>query len=110
MLHDASRTAALAALAASLRRAPAVHSPRPSALLEVWRQLWRVCERSDILLVVVDGRNPLIGFPPSLYHYITSTLGKPLVLVLNKIDLLPANVVQDWVGQRAASISRGKLQ
>lgn len=26
--------------------------------LEVWRQLWRVIERSDILLQIVDARNP----------------------------------------------------
>ena len=64
---------------------------------EVWRQLWRVCERSDVLLVVVDSRQPLLNFPPSLYHYITVTLRKPMVLVLNKIDLLPAAVVEQWV-------------
>lgn len=65
--------------------------------LEVWRQLWRVCERSDILVVVVDSRQPILNFPPSLYHYITRTLRKPMVLVLNKIDLLPADVVQAWI-------------
>jgi large subunit GTPase 1 len=30
--------------------------------LEVWRQLWRVVERSDILLQIVDARNPLLYF------------------------------------------------
>ena len=66
-------------------------------LFAVWRQLWRVCERSDILLVVVDSRQPLLNFPPSLYHYITQTLRKPMVIVLNKIDLLPAQTVNDWI-------------
>jgi large subunit GTPase 1 len=27
--------------------------------LEVWRQLWRVMERSDLLVQIVDARNPL---------------------------------------------------
>jgi large subunit GTPase 1 len=27
--------------------------------LDVWRQLWRVIEKSDILLQIVDARNPL---------------------------------------------------
>ena len=34
-------------------------------------------------------------FPPSLYHYIVS-LGKTLVLVLNKIDLVPAELSAAW--------------
>jgi hypothetical protein len=65
--------------------------------LEVWRQLWRVCERSDILLVIVDSRQPILNFPPSLYHYITRTLKKPMVLVLNKIDLIPSETVNEWL-------------
>lgn len=65
--------------------------------LEVWRQLWRVCERSDILLVIVDARMPLLNFPPSLYRFITGTLRKPLVMVLNKIDLIPSGIVHEWL-------------
>ena len=30
--------------------------------IEVWRQLWRVVERSDVLLQVVDSRNPLFYY------------------------------------------------
>ena len=28
--------------------------------LEVWRQLWRVIEKSDCLVQIVDSRNPLL--------------------------------------------------
>lgn len=28
--------------------------------IEVWRQLWRVVERSHIIVQIVDGRNPLL--------------------------------------------------
>ncbi|KAJ1933355.1 hypothetical protein EC988_009147, partial [Linderina pennispora] len=64
--------------------------------LEVWRQLWRVVEISDILLLVVDIRHPVLHFPPSLYRYISETTGKPIVVVLNKTDLVAANTVKAW--------------
>ena len=35
-------------------------------------------------------------FPPSLYHYITETLKKDMILILNKIDLVPAPVLTAW--------------
>lgn len=28
--------------------------------LNVWRQLWRVIERSDVVVQIVDARNPLV--------------------------------------------------
>ncbi|KAJ2794914.1 hypothetical protein H4R20_006064 [Coemansia guatemalensis] len=65
--------------------------------LEVWRQLWRVVEISDILLLVVDIRHPVLHFPPSLYRYITETTGKPLVVVLNKTDLVAPDTVHAWM-------------
>ncbi|KAJ2342185.1 hypothetical protein GGH92_005488, partial [Coemansia sp. RSA 2673] len=64
--------------------------------LEVWRQLWRVVEISDVLLMVVDVRHPVLHFPPSLYRYITETTGKPLVVVLNKTDLVADVTVRAW--------------
>lgn len=65
--------------------------------LEVWRQLWRVCEISDVLLIVADIRHPVLNFPPSLYTYISNVLKKPLYLVLTKTDLVANEVVQEWV-------------
>ena len=35
-------------------------------------------------------------FPPSLYRYVTKTLGKHLILVLNKVDLIPAALALAW--------------
>lgn len=65
--------------------------------LEVWRQLWRVIERSDILVIVADARHPLFHFPPSLYSYVAKDHKKPIMLVLNKIDLVPEDVLHQWV-------------
>lgn len=64
--------------------------------LETWRQLWRVLEISDIILVIVDCRMPTLMFPPSLYHYVNKDLGKRMILVLNKIDLVSSELVLAW--------------
>lgn len=63
--------------------------------LETWRQLWRVIEKSDILLLVVDARYPAAMFPPSLYHYVISQK-KHFILVLNKVDLIPGSLALAW--------------
>lgn len=64
--------------------------------LETWRQLWRVIEMSDILLIIVDIRYPVMMFPPYLYNYITNDLGKDMILILNKVDLAPPALVVAW--------------
>jgi GTP-binding protein EngB required for normal cell division len=64
--------------------------------LEVWRQLWRVVEMSDMLLVVCDIRNPLLHFPPSLYTLIAKRHNKRLIIVLNKIDLVNDQTIHAW--------------
>lgn len=55
--------------------------------LEVWRQLWRVIERSSIVCQIVDARNPLFFRSPDLELYLQE-LGKRYVLILNKADLV----------------------
>ena len=65
--------------------------------INVWRQLWRVCEMADALILSADARHPLFHFPPSLYHYVTVTLHKPLVLLVNKVDLVDGDTLQGWV-------------
>ncbi|TKA50181.1 hypothetical protein B0A53_06412 [Rhodotorula sp. CCFEE 5036] len=66
--------------------------------LNVWRQLWRTTETSDILLVLIDVRFPLLHYPPSLRHYLRTLKPnpRPVVLVLTKTDLVPPWVAQAW--------------
>ncbi|BGP15316.1 hypothetical protein JCM10213_002625 [Rhodosporidiobolus nylandii] len=72
--------------------------------LQVWRQLWRTVEQSDILLVLIDVRFPLLTYPPSLSSYLRSPLPtkskqptpKPLILVLTKTDLVPRAHTERW--------------
>ena len=65
--------------------------------LETWRQLWRVIEMADIVLLVVDIRHPIFHFPPSLYHHVVKDHGKEFVIVLNKCDLIPPGLVVAWI-------------
>ncbi|KAL5519146.1 hypothetical protein ACEPAH_829 [Sanghuangporus vaninii] len=56
--------------------------------LEVWRQLWRVIEICEVLLVLVDSRCPPLHYPASLNAYLLSY--RPLrkvVFVLTKVDI-----------------------
>lgn len=64
--------------------------------LETWRQLWRVLEMSDVILLIVDIRHPVLQLSPAVYHYITGELKKYIILVLNKVDLCPAPLVLAW--------------
>ncbi|KAM6472618.1 guanine nucleotide-binding protein-like 1 [Liasis olivaceus] len=64
--------------------------------LETWRQLWRVLEMSDIVLLITDIRHPVINFSPALYEFVTKQMKKNLILVLNKIDLAPPALVVAW--------------
>ncbi|TRZ09070.1 hypothetical protein HGM15179_018045 [Zosterops borbonicus] len=64
--------------------------------LETWRQLWRVLEMSDIVLLIADARHPALSIPPALATHVTQELGKGLILILNKVDLTPPEVAVAW--------------
>jgi large subunit GTPase 1 len=69
--------------------------------LEVWRQLWRVIERSHLIVQIVDARNPLNFRCEDLETYIQEIdhsergpqedalpIKKTALLLINKSDLL----------------------
>ena len=63
--------------------------------LEVWRQLWRVLERSSCLIQLVDARNPLFYLSRDLQAY-AQELGKPMMVLINKSDYLTPQQRQNW--------------
>ncbi|GKZ01216.1 hypothetical protein MPSEU_001072900 [Mayamaea pseudoterrestris] len=63
--------------------------------IEVWRQLWRVLERSACLLQLVDARNPLFYLSDDLKDYADS-LGKPMLVLINKSDYLSRRQREQW--------------
>ncbi|XP_050368459.1 GTPase LSG1-2 [Argentina anserina] len=65
--------------------------------LDIWRQLWRVVERSDLLVMVVDARDPLFYRCPDLEVYAREVdKHKRTMLLVNKADLLPVSVREKW--------------
>jgi len=64
--------------------------------LQVWRQLWRVLERCDVAVIIVDVRHPLMHLPPALVYHVSKTLKKPAVIVLNKLDAVKPAVAVQW--------------
>lgn len=65
--------------------------------LEFWRQLWRVVERSDVLVQVVDARNPLLFYSHDLEKYAAEVdpRKKPVIL-MNKSDFLTEDQRKAW--------------
>ncbi|KAI8916911.1 hypothetical protein BC831DRAFT_485586 [Entophlyctis helioformis] len=65
--------------------------------IEVWRQLWRVIERSDLVVQIVDARNPMLFRSSDLEKYVheVSPLKKNLLLI-NKADLLTTEQREAW--------------
>mmetsp|Transcript_22239 Transcript_22239/g.53868 ORF Transcript_22239/g.53868 Transcript_22239/m.53868 type:complete len:756 (-) Transcript_22239:121-2388(-) len=64
--------------------------------LHVWRQLWRVLERSSVVLQIVDARNPLFYLSEDLTDYATGELGKPVLVLVNKSDYLTESQRRAW--------------
>ncbi|XP_047444037.1 large subunit GTPase 1 homolog [Mugil cephalus] len=65
--------------------------------LEFWRQLWRVIERSDIVVQIVDARNPMLFRCLDLESYVKEVSGdKVNMLLVNKADLLTREQRRAW--------------
>ncbi|KAF8770425.1 Large subunit GTPase 1 like protein [Argiope bruennichi] len=65
--------------------------------IEVWRQLWRVIERSDLVVQIIDARNPLLFQCPDLESYVKEiNENKMNMLLLNKADLLTESQRKLW--------------
>lgn len=64
--------------------------------IHVWRQLWRVVERSDVVIQIVDARSPLLYYCPDLYRYAAVELKRTHVLLVNKADLLSPEMISRW--------------
>ncbi|KAL5362785.1 P-loop containing nucleoside triphosphate hydrolase protein [Aspergillus floccosus] len=65
--------------------------------LEVWRQLWRVIERSDLVVQIVDARNPLLFRSEDLETYVKEIDPKKRnLLLVNKADMLTEKQRAAW--------------
>ena len=98
----------LAETAAASRSGPHARDATPffEQNLEVWRQLWRVLERSDVVLLVADVRCPLFYIPIPLIRHIGEGGFKcqRVVVVLTKCDLVSPEAAQRWQDYLTAQV------
>lgn len=65
--------------------------------IEVWRQLWRVIERSDLVVQIVDARNPLMFRSEDLERYVKEVDSKKNnLLLVNKADMMTEEQRAAW--------------
>lgn len=65
--------------------------------LEVWRQLWRVIERSDLVVQIVDARNSLMFRSEDLETYVKAVDSrKENLLLINKADMMTYKQRKAW--------------
>jgi large subunit GTPase 1 len=65
--------------------------------LEVWRQLWRVIERSQLVVQIVDARNPLMFRSEDLEAYVKDVdKKKENLLLVNKADMMTTKQRKVW--------------
>ncbi|KAI5644112.1 50S ribosome-binding GTPase domain-containing protein [Phthorimaea operculella] len=63
--------------------------------LELWKQLWRTLEKSDVVLLLLDARNPLLFRCADLEKYAAEQKCK-VILLLNKADLTTEYQRKSW--------------
>ena len=75
--------------------------------LEVWRQLWRVIERSDVVVQIVDARSPLMFWCADLETYVKDVdPKKENLLLINKADMMTYKQRKAWASYlKGANVS-----
>jgi nuclear GTP-binding protein len=64
----------------------------------IWSELYKVIDSSDVVIHVLDARDPLGTRCTRIEQFIKEDAKhKHLVFLLNKCDLVPTNVVSNWV-------------
>ncbi|KAM3966453.1 nucleostemin 2 [Aphomia sociella] len=64
----------------------------------IWNELYKVVDSSDVLLQVLDARDPMGTRSPYVEKFLREEKShKHLIFILNKVDLVPNWVTQRWV-------------
>ncbi|KAI8480366.1 Nucleolar GTP-binding protein 2 [Branchiostoma belcheri] len=69
----------------------------------IWGELYKVIDSSDVVIQVLDARNPMGTRSKHIEDFMTKEKSyKHLIFVLNKCDLVPTWVTQRWVSVLSA--------
>jgi len=64
----------------------------------IWNELYKVIDSSDVVIQVLDARDPMGTRSQTIEAYIKKEkTHKHLMFVLNKVDLVPTWITQKWV-------------
>lgn len=69
--------------------------------VDFWRQLWRTVERSDLVVQIVDARDPLFFLSTDLFKYVEEVAEfqkkpKRCLLLINKADFVSDELRLEW--------------
>ncbi|KNC50777.1 uncharacterized protein AMSG_06673 [Thecamonas trahens ATCC 50062] len=98
-LQKAERTSFLEwrAQLAQIEQNKAVHVTPFEKNINMWRQLWRVVEKSHVVVQILDARNPDLFRCTSLEDYVKDIdPTKRNILLVNKADLVPREIRLQW--------------
>ncbi|KAI8325121.1 P-loop containing nucleoside triphosphate hydrolase protein [Martensiomyces pterosporus] len=76
----------------------AVTGRRDNSKRAYYREFQKVVQHADVILEVLDARDPLGTRAPQIERMIMDAgANKRIILILNKIDLVPRDVVEKWL-------------
>lgn len=67
---------------------------RPGRSKRIWNELYKVLDTSDVIIHVLDGRYPKMFLCNQIIDYVKKNEHKNLILVINKVDLIPTTVTK----------------
>ncbi len=68
----------------------------PFKTVKAWEIIWNNVRKAELVLEVLDARNPQGTRSHEIEDYVWRQENRRLALVLNKIDLVPGRVVDEW--------------
>nr|MDO8088366.1 GTPase [Candidatus Sigynarchaeum springense] len=68
----------------------------PFKTVKAWEIIWNNVRKAELVLEILDARNPRGTRSPEIEAFVRKQENRRLAIVLNKIDLAPRHVVQEW--------------